>query len=155
MSPASAATSASQLCSGKECPGEAEFVINIRDTDHDILDAVEAALRAEIEAAALANRLHLEMTDHSRMAPVHLDRALADLLHEEASHLGLHALAMSSGAGHDEQTMQALCPSALIFVPSRGGISHSPAEWTDWQDIENGARLMLAALLRLSTGYQN
>ena len=72
------------------------------------------------------------------------------MLHEEAQRLGLQALAMPSGAGHDAQTMQALCPSALIFVPSRGGISHSPREWTDWSDIEKGANLMLSALIRLS-----
>jgi N-carbamoyl-L-amino-acid hydrolase len=45
--------------------------------------------------------------------------------------------------------MQAFCPSALIFVPSIGGISHAPGEQTDWPDIEKGANLMLAALLEL------
>ncbi len=49
-------------------------------------------------------------------------------------------MTMPSGAGHDAQTMQSLCPSALIFVPSRGGISHAPEEWTDWPDIEKGAQ---------------
>ena len=57
---------------------------------------------------------------------------------------------MASGAGHDAQTLQALCPAALIFVPSRAGVSHAPEEWTDWDDIEKGATLMLAALMRLS-----
>ena len=58
---------------------------------------------------------------------------------------------MPSGAGHDAQTMQSLCPSALIFVPSRGGISHAPEEWTEWADIEKGAGLYLAALAELVT----
>lgn len=131
-------------------PGEAEFVVNIRDVDAEIMDAIEAAMRSEIEAAARTNGLAFSVSEQSRMAPVKLDGKLADLLHEEARTLGLEALAMPSGAGHDAQTMQALCPSALIFVPSRGGISHSPQEWTDWADIEKGANLMLAALARLS-----
>ena len=58
---------------------------------------------------------------------------------------------MPSGAGHDAQTMQSLCPSALIFIPSRAGISHAPEEHSEWADILAGARLMLASLLRLSS----
>lgn len=131
-------------------PGEVDFVVNIRDIDTAIMDAIEAAIRLEIDAAARANRLATSIAKQSRMEPVRLDTELADLLHEEARRLGLEALAMPSGAGHDAQTMQALCPSALIFVPSRGGISHSPREWTEWSDIEKGANLMLAALVRLS-----
>ncbi|KXF75373.1 Zn-dependent hydrolase [Paramesorhizobium deserti] len=131
-------------------PGEAEFVINIRDTDPALIESVDAALREAIGTAARTNRLKAGIVEQSRIAPVQLDRDLAALLQEEASRLGLEALAMPSGAGHDAQTMQALCPAALIFVPSRGGVSHSPREWTDWADIEKGANLLLAALVRLS-----
>lgn len=131
-------------------PGEAEFVVNIRDADTATMDALEAAVRAEVAAAAGRNRLRFGIAEQSRIAPVQLDRRLAEMLHEEARELGLKVLAMPSGAGHDAQTMQALCPAALIFVPSRGGISHSPQERTDWSDIEKGSSLMLAALVRLS-----
>ena len=58
---------------------------------------------------------------------------------------------MPSGAGHDAQTMQAFCPSGLIFVPSRNGVSHAPQEWTEWTDIEKGAQLMLDMIVRLIT----
>jgi acetylornithine deacetylase/succinyl-diaminopimelate desuccinylase-like protein len=58
---------------------------------------------------------------------------------------------MPSGAGHDAQTMQSVCPSGLVFIPSRNGISHAPEEWSDWADIEKGAQLMLNALVRLSS----
>jgi N-carbamoyl-L-amino-acid hydrolase len=131
-------------------PGEAEFIVNIRDIDCAAMDGLATAVRDEVEAAARANGLQAKIQEQSRIEPVQLDRGLASMLHEEAQRLGLQALAMPSGAGHDAQTMQALCPSALIFVPSRGGISHSPREWTDWSDIEKGANLMLSALIRLS-----
>jgi len=131
-------------------PGEAEFVVNIRDIDGAAMDGLATAVRDEVEAAARANSLQAKVQEQSRIEPVQLDRGLAAMLHEEAQTLGLQALAMPSGAGHDAQTMQALCPSALIFVPSRGGISHSPREWTDWSDFEKGANLMLSALIRLS-----
>ena len=131
-------------------PGEAEFVINIRDTDSAVIEAVNAAMEAKIGEVARTNNLAIRIVEQSRIAPVSLDPDLRKLLHEEAGKLGLDALSMPSGAGHDAQTMQSLCPSALMFIPSRDGVSHSPEEWSDWADIEKGANLMLAALIRLS-----
>lgn len=131
-------------------PGRAEFVINLRDTDTGVLDAVESALRKRIEATAQAHDLLHEIAEQSRIATVKLDPALAALLREEAGELGLTSHSMPSGAGHDAQTMQSLCPAALVFIPSRDGVSHAPEEWSDWSDIEKGANLMLAALVRLS-----
>lgn len=133
-------------------PGNAEFVINIRDTDKAVMETVAAAMCDVVKHAAEANRLGFKIIEQSAMSPVALDPDLARLLAEEAQRLGLEAKSMPSGAGHDAQTMQALCPSALIFVPSRGCVSHSPEEWTEWDAIEKGAALMLAALVRLSTG---
>ncbi|MEP4274835.1 MAG: M20/M25/M40 family metallo-hydrolase, partial [Roseibium sp.] len=63
---------------------------------------------------------------------------------------GLPARRMPSGAGHDAQTLQGFCPAGLIFVPSRAGISHAPEEHSDWEDIVQGANLMLQALIDLS-----
>ena len=57
---------------------------------------------------------------------------------------------MTSGAGHDAQMMARLCPSAMIFVPSRHGISHNPAEHTDPDDLEAGANVLLHTLLELA-----
>jgi N-carbamoyl-L-amino-acid hydrolase len=131
-------------------PGSAEFVINIRDTDPVIIEAVKDAMEAKIDEAARANNLTFRIVEQSRIAPVSLDPELRSVLHDEANRLGLDACSMPSGAGHDAQTMQSLCPSALIFIPSRDGVSHSPEEWSDWADIEKGANLMLAALIRLS-----
>jgi N-carbamoyl-L-amino-acid hydrolase len=68
-----------------------------------------------------------------------------------AQDLGYSVKRMPSGAGHDAQTMQTLCPSMLIFIPSKNGISHSPEEHSDWADIEKGANLMLQVLIGLST----
>ncbi|MEQ9246218.1 MAG: M20/M25/M40 family metallo-hydrolase, partial [Nitratireductor sp.] len=108
------------------------------------------AMEQAVRDAAQENGLGFSIEEQSRMEPVRLDGALVSLLNEEADQLGLKTLTMPSGAGHDAQTIQALCPSGLIFVPSHDGISHAPEEWTDWGAIEKGAQLMLAALVRLS-----
>ncbi len=58
---------------------------------------------------------------------------------------------MASGAGHDVQTFARHCPAGLIFVPSIGGISHAPAEWTDWADIKRGANVLPRAIVAFAT----
>ncbi len=131
-------------------PGIAEFSIVLRDPDEKHMRSIEAALRARIKEAAGLHGLSARVAKMSWLSPVALDPGLAALVRAEADRLGVPSREMASGAGHDAQTMQGLCPSALIFVPSRGGISHSPEEWTDWADIEQGAAVMLAALARLA-----
>ena len=56
---------------------------------------------------------------------------------------------MSSGAGHDAQNFQEICPSAMIFIPSINGISHSAVEYTEWDDCLLGAQLLCNCLYRL------
>jgi N-carbamoyl-L-amino-acid hydrolase len=111
---------------------------------------LRAAVLDSIETAADVHGLSYSVDEKSWLAPARLDAGLHTMFAEEAEKLGLRTLDMPSGAGHDAQTMQALCPSALIFVPSRGGVSHAPEEWTEWSDIEKGANLMLAALIDLT-----
>jgi beta-ureidopropionase / N-carbamoyl-L-amino-acid hydrolase len=64
-----------------------------------------------------------------------------------AERAGLQAATLPSGAGHDAQNMAVLCPMGMIFVPSIGGISHSPMERTSWDDCANGAAVLLGAVL--------
>ncbi len=132
-------------------PGVAEFTIIIRDTSEPVMQELKATVIRELNAAAQGHALDADVTQRSWLAPVTLDPGLRALLAEEASALGIPYLDMPSGAGHDAQTMQSLCPSGLIFVPSRNGISHAPAESSDWADIEKGAGVMLNALARLSS----
>ena len=131
-------------------PGRAEFSVIIRDTDADVMRALEDGFRDRVEHAAHRHGLHLAVREHSRLAPIALDAALVQLLRDVADGSGIGTMTMPSGAGHDAQTMQAICPSGLIFVPSRGGISHAPEEWTDWNDACAGAKVMLAAMVRLA-----
>ncbi len=133
-------------------PGDAAFTVVLRDTDEQVMRTVTERMIATIAAVAAANGLTHTVETRSWLPPVKLDTDLVALLGEKAASLGIRARTMPSGAGHDAQTMQSLCPSALIFVPSRGGVSHAPEEWTGWPDIEKGANLMLAALIELAAG---
>lgn len=130
-------------------PGRAVFSVVLRDTDEPVMRRLRAALDRALQDAAAANRLGVTVEDRSWIPPVALDPALRAVFGRAAAACGHDALTLPSGAGHDAQTMQGFCPSALIFVPSRGGISHAPDEHSDWPDIVKGAEVMLAALTEL------
>lgn len=131
-------------------PGEAIFSVIIRDASEGVMRGLQRLFYRATAAVAAKHGLAHAIEEKSVIAPVAFDAGLVDLLSEEAASLGLPARRMISGAGHDAQTMMALCPSAMIFVPSRNGISHAPEEYSEWADIEKGAELMLAALMRLA-----
>ncbi|WP_445680111.1 Zn-dependent hydrolase [Radicibacter daui] len=131
-------------------PGKAVFSVILRDTSEATLQALRSEFEQEAARVAQRHGLTLMHTQRSWLAPVSLDAGLADQLEHIADEMRLKTLRLPSGAGHDAQTMQAFCPSALIFVPSRHGISHAPEEYSDWADIERGANLMLNLLMELA-----
>ena len=80
--------------------------------------------------------------------PKPLPDARVAIVTSAAESHGLSYLAMPSGAGHDAQSLAAICPLGMIFVPSRAGISHAPEEYTSPAQITDGANVLLSALLR-------
>jgi N-carbamoyl-L-amino-acid hydrolase len=68
---------------------------------------------------------------------------------EECEKLGFPFMTLPSGAGHDAQLIASIAESGMIFIPCVDGISHSPQEMIDWEDLEKGANLLLHTLLRL------
>lgn len=124
-------------------PGQAEFSVIFKESNENAMRALTDGFAEQLARAADAHRLRFEIEEHSWLPPVPLDAGLRGLIGDQANAMNLDYAVMPSGGGHDSQTMAALCPTALVFVPSKGGISHSPEEDTDWSDIEVGARLML------------
>ena len=86
----------------------------------------------------------------ARFEPVRFDADIAARIESCAATLGLSCRRMTSGAGHDAQMMARICPSAMIFVPSIGGVSHNPAEHTDDADLAAGANVLLHTMLGLA-----
>ena len=84
--------------------------------------------------------------------PALSDPRIRDLIASVADDLGLRHLSLPSGAGHDAQELAHIAPMGMIFIPSVGGISHSPKEYSRPQDVENGANVLLQAVLRLDQG---
>lgn len=131
-------------------PGVVEFSLDFRDPSVATLEELALAFQKTLAAISRRRRLQFEFSVQGEIQPVASHPALVDLLTEKARALGLKSLQMLSGAAHDAQLVGRVAPMAMIFVPSQGGVSHSPAEWTAWEDIEAGANLMLAALADLA-----
>jgi len=131
--------------------GEAAFSVVGRDADDGVLTSLRAATRAALERAAEAHGLDLAVREASFLPPTPLDGALVGELHALARSCGLSTRLMTSGAGHDAQTFARHCPAGLLFVPSVGGVSHAPHEWTAWPDALKGATLLARAVARLAT----
>ncbi|HUF57340.1 MAG TPA: Zn-dependent hydrolase [Thermohalobaculum sp.] len=126
--------------------GAAEFSIIGRDPDEAVMRALAEACREALETAAAAHGLTLEVEERSWLPPTQLDGGVADRLESLARAGGMRVRRMASGAGHDAQTFARHCPAGLVFVPSVGGISHAPGEWTEWADIARGATLLARAV---------
>ncbi|MCB9966061.1 MAG: Zn-dependent hydrolase [Geminicoccaceae bacterium] len=131
-------------------PGHATFSIIGRDTDDAVMRRMAELCRRELGKAASSHGLALDIREESRLAPVELAADVAAMLAARSRHLGYATTTLPSGAGHDAQTMQHVTRAGLIFVPSKGGISHAPEEDTDWRDVERGANVLLHGLIALA-----
>ena len=130
-------------------PGLVEFSLDVRDTDASVLEELSRSCQKALAASARRRGLKFDYDELSLIAPVQCDEGLVKILGEEAEALSLKSMHMPSGAAHDAQILGGMTRMGMIFAPSRGGKSHSPEEWTAWEDVEAASNLALRALLRL------
>ncbi len=128
-------------------PGVADFTIDFRSHDDAAFEAGrrEVARLIEETAGRLGLRAESEVVVDAK--PVHFRAGMVDLVESEAVRRGYSTLRLPSGAGHDAQFMHTVCPTAMIFVPSINGVSHSPEERSTIEDIERGANVLLGCAL--------
>ncbi len=109
-------------------PGLATVALDIRSVDEEKLGSVFESSVAEARSAAAARGATVEVVEHQRQPPTPMDSGLVDALAASAAHLGVDTMRMPSGAAHDTMLVAQRVPSAMVFVPCKDGISHSPAE---------------------------
>lgn len=122
---------------------KATFTVDLRDPDEQRLQAAEQRFADFLVALARREGVTIETERLVRFEPVVFDAGLADRIEAAAVRRGLSHRRMTSGAGHDAQMIARIAPAAMIFVPSRGGISHNPREHTDDQQLALGAQVLL------------
>ena len=130
-------------------PGASEFTIDVRSATADGFARLEPFVRETLERIAAEEELGLELLETHRKQPVALDPALQDALEAAAGEEGATTRRMPSGAGHDAMVLAHHIPAAMLFVPSRGGLSHTPDEFTTPEQCELGARVLARAVRQL------
>jgi N-carbamoyl-L-amino-acid hydrolase len=131
-------------------PGLVRLPIELRDLRREVIDDMAARIRARADTIARETGVALTMERYSTDEPAPTDEGLRDLIEAEARAAGYTTLRLPSGAGHDAQSLgRAGIPIGMIFVPSQGGISHSPLERTAWDDCARGADVLYRTLRAL------
>jgi len=129
-------------------PGKVTMSLEIRDLSADTIwnmfQLIEA--RAAIIAGQRGTSIIFQHVPVDA-EPAPTDERLQHIISRSAESLGLSSKYMPSGAGHDAQDMAQIAPTGMIFVPSAGGVSHAPDEYTSPQDMANGANVLLRAVL--------
>ncbi len=131
-------------------PGKVVMTLEIRDLEKSKIDLVFGKIKSSADkiAADTGTTISLAALDVTAV-PAPTDPRLRKVIQEAATGLGLTTKLMPSGAGHDAQDIARIAPIGMIFVPSIGGISHSPKEFTTASDMANGASVLLQSVLRV------
>ncbi|WOS64612.1 M20/M25/M40 family metallo-hydrolase [Sinorhizobium fredii] len=119
--------------------------------DAERLRAEEAALAAFLQELAAAEGVTISTERLARFEPVTFDARIVEIIEQAAVRRGLASKRMTSGAGHDAEMIARIAPAAMIFVPSVGGISHNPLEYTPDDDLIAGANVLLDVVKSLAS----
>ena len=130
-------------------PGKVVLSLELRDLDAAKIKMLYDRVYAEAQSIAAASKTKFDFKEINVNIPAPTDPRIRSVISESARALGLSTKSMPSGAGHDAQDMARLGPVGMIFIPSVGGISHSPREFSHPTDIANGANVLLHTLLKL------
>jgi N-carbamoyl-L-amino-acid hydrolase len=128
-------------------PGKVVLGLELRDLDEEKFVSLFKQIQTEAEGLGRQNQTRFTFTEPVLSHPALTDKGFQKLIDETARSLGFTTKVMPSGAGHDAQEIARLGPVGMIFIPSIGGISHSPKEFSRPQDVENGANVLLQTVL--------
>ena len=128
-------------------PSKAVFTVDVRNPNEEKLKEEEMALAAYLKKLEETDHVKIHTERLVRFEPVEFDNGICKITEKMAEKRGLSHCRMTSGAGQDAQMMARICPTAMIFVPSRGGLSHRKEEFTSREDCACGARVLLGLLL--------
>lgn len=129
-------------------PGKVTLWVDLRGVDTESIQRTLKEIRQAVQGTARTDGITIEEEMLTSDNPVALDEALAAQSEEICREQRKSFLHMNSGAGHDAMHMPAVCPTTMLFIPCRGGISHNPAEFASNEDICAGIEVMAEILKR-------
>jgi N-carbamoyl-L-amino-acid hydrolase len=130
-------------------PGLARVSIELRDLSSQKIGGMMDDIRARAREIAATTGTTIEFSQAMAAAAAAATPEVQGAIERAAESLALRTSRLPSGAGHDAQNMALLGPMGMIFVPSVGGVSHSPKELTSWDDCARGADVLLRTVLEM------
>ncbi|MCV6546838.1 MAG: Zn-dependent hydrolase [Cohaesibacter sp.] len=131
-------------------PSQVKLVIDTRAQTRELMETFLTFVREEMPALAMAQGVEVSETKIlSDSLHTECDEGLGNLLLEAANELGLTSKKMTSGAGHDAVFFSRIAPTAMVFVPCRGGRSHCPEEWSEPAQLAAGTALLFETLRKM------
>lgn len=131
-------------------PGTVEFTLDLRDISQEVSDKVETQVFKEFERICQERGVEYETEIFQRIPPAPCSMEFQQAAQKACKELGLKHFTLPSGAGHDAMQMINVCPIGMIFVRSKNGISHNPAEWSAPEDCADGVNVLYHTLLDLA-----
>jgi N-carbamoyl-L-amino-acid hydrolase len=131
-------------------PGRVSMSIDLRAPDEHHITRGLGLVDRLVKEAARAEGVTYELEHYWRVPRTRFALEVVDAIEAAVRSLGCGHRRILSGAGHDAQYMAAICPTGMIFVPSRDGRSHCEEEFTPMDDIEHGANALLLAASTLA-----
>lgn len=129
-------------------PGEVNFSIDLRHTDESKVDELEKAVFDKLEEIAKKRDVTFSHSMKWTSPALHFDPECQKALELSAKHEKMSYRRLQSGAGHDSGYTSYVCPTAMLFIPCRDGISHNPAEYSTQEQCSKGASVLLGGILR-------
>lgn len=130
-------------------PGRVIFPVELRDLDAEKIERVAARVLGRFEVIGREENVQINCTKADLHVPALTTQAFQEAIRASAREAGLATMDLPSGAGHDAQNVSRFAPMGMIFVPSRGGISHAPTEYSSPEQVANGAEVLYRTVLRL------
>lgn len=129
---------------------EVTFSLDVRHHQEEVLDYFCKKIFAYFKQKSIEASMNVEWEQWMNVKAVAMDAELTELAHTIVQEMNIPNRKMISGAGHDAQVFGTYCPSALLFVPSVSGVSHSPKEHTNLEDLKRGISVLIQLLHRLA-----
>jgi len=132
-------------------PSEARLTVEVRHVSEKLMGEMETAMLQIARECAAAHALTVDIDRQIHMPAATMAAGFAEAIADSCRALDLSHMELVSYAGHAAQPLSQITPCGMLFIPSVGGIGHSPMEFTPWEDVVDGANVLLQTLLRIAS----
>lgn len=131
-------------------PGRIECGVDIRDVEYDSMNELVSRARSSLARLERERGVETSLEREFDVEPVAMAERCRTAAREAGQATGTKTMAMHSGAAHDTMQVARVTDAGLLFAPSRGGYSHTPKEWTDWDDCASATQVLAGGMARLA-----